>query len=55
MINEKINIDIEKTAKYIKNSEEAVDAVNEMEKIIKSNKYKILWLAQQQGQVFERF
>ena len=55
MINKKVNIDIEKKAKYINSSEEAVEAVNEMEKIIKSSKYNILWLAYQQGQVFERF
>ena len=55
MIDKKVNINIEKTTKYINSSEEAVEAVNEMEKIIKSNKYNILWLAYQQGRVFERF
>ena len=55
IMTEKIfNQDIEKTAKNIKSSEEAVEVVNEMEQIIKSNKCSILWLAYQQGQIFER-
>ena len=52
MIDGMVNEDIKKTGKNVKSSEEAV---NEMEKIIKSNKSNILWLAYQQGQIFERF
>ena len=44
-----------KTSKNVKSSEKAVEAVNNIEKIIKSNKYNILWLAYQQGQIFEKF
>ena len=55
MIDEIVNEDIEKTAKSVKSPEEAVEAVNNMEKIIKSNECNILWLAYQQGQIFETF
>ena len=39
----------------VKSSEEAVEVINEIEKIIKSKKCSILWLSYQQGQIFERF
>ena len=55
MTDEIFNQDIKNTAKNVKSSEEAVDVVNEMEKIIKRNKCKILWLAYQQGQILQRF
>ena len=55
MIEEIVNEDIERTAKSVKSSEEAVEAVNNMEKIIKSEKCNTLWLAYQQGQIFEKF
>ena len=55
MIEEIVNEDIEKTAKSVRRSEEAVEAVHDMEKIIKRKKCKILWLAYQQGQIFEKF
>ena len=45
--------DIENKAKIVKSSEEAVKVVNEMEEIIRSNKC-ILWLAYQQGKIFEK-
>ena len=45
MTDEIFNQDIENTAKNFKSSEEAVEVFNEMEKIIKSNKCSILWLA----------
>ena len=32
-----------------------MDVVKEIEKIIRSNKYNILWFAYQQFQIFERF
>ena len=46
---------ISKNRKSVKSPEEAVEAVNNMKKIIKSNKGKILWLAYQQDQIFENF
>ena len=55
MIEEIVNEDIEKTTKSVKSPDEAVEAVNNMEKIIKSNKSNILWLAYQQGKIFEKF
>ena len=55
MIEETVNEDIEKTAKSVKSPDEAVEKVNNMEKVIKSNKCNILWLAYQQGQIFEKF
>ena len=54
MIDETVNEGIVKTAKNVESSEEAVEAVNEMEKIIKSNKCNILWLAYLQGQILEK-
>ena len=54
MWEEIVNNDIEKTAS-VKSLEEAVEAVKNMEKVIKSNKYNILWLAYQQNQIFEKF
>ena len=55
MIEETVNEDIEKTAKSVKSPDEAVEKVNNMEKVIKSNTCNILWLAYQQGQIFEKF
>ena len=47
--------DIEKTAESVKSLEEAVEVVNNMEKIIKSNKCNILaYLPYQQDQIFEK-
>ena len=46
---------IENSAKNVKRSEEAVGVVKEMEKIIRSNKCCILWLAYQQGKILETF
>ena len=47
------NHDMEKTAKNIKISEEGMKVVQEMEKIIRSNRYSILWIVYQQVQIFE--
>ena len=55
MMDEIANQDIENTAKNAESSEEAMNVVKEMEKIIRSNKCSKLWLAYQQGQIFERF
>ena len=46
---------IEKIANSVKNPEEAVEVVNNMEKVIKSNKCNILWLAYQRSQIFKKF
>ena len=55
MSDEIANQDIENTAKNVKRSQEAMEVVKEMEKNIRSSKYKISWLAQQKVQIFERF
>ena len=55
IIDEIANQDIENTTKNVKSSEEAAEVAKGMEKIIRSNKCIILWLAYQQGQIFERF
>ena len=44
LIGEIANQDIENKAKNVKGLEEAVEVSNEVEKIIKSNKYFLLWL-----------
>ena len=54
MIEEIANEDIEKTAKSTKSQEKPIEAVKNMETIIKSNKGNMLRLAQQ-GQIFEKF
>lgn len=54
MVNKTPNQDIENKAKYDKSSEEVVEVVKEMESIIRNNKGSILWLAYQQGQIFEK-
>ena len=46
--------DIKNNAKK-KSSEEAVEVVNKIEKIIRSNKCCILWLAYPKGKIFETF
>ena len=55
MNNEIANQDTENTAKNVKSSEETMEVIKKMEKIIRSNKYIILWLAYQQVQIFEKF
>ena len=44
-----------KTVINVKSSEKAEAVVNQMEKIIKSNRCGILWLAYLEGHIFERF
>ena len=44
-----------KTVKSVKSPKEAVEVVKNMEKVIKSNKCNTLWLAYQQGQIFQKF
>ena len=55
MMEEIVRKDFEKTLNSIKSPDEAADAVNNIEKIIRSKKSNILWLAYQQGQIFEKF
>ena len=45
MTEEIVNEYIEKTSNSIKSEDEAVEAVNNIEKIIRSKKSNILWLA----------
>ena len=54
MTEEIVNEDIEKTSNSIKSPDEAVEAVKDMEKMIRSKKSNILWLPQQQGQIFKK-
>ena len=55
MNDENVNKNIEESARKVNNSKEATNVVKEMRKIIKSNKCSILWLAYQQGNIFEKF
>ena len=55
MNDENVNKDIEESARKDKNSEVAAEVVKETEKIIKSYKCNILWLAYQQGKIFKKF
>ena len=55
MSDENVNKDNKESARNVKNSDEVVELVKEMEKIIKSNKCSILWVAYQQDKIVERF
>ena len=55
MSDENVNKDIKESARSVKNLDEAVEVVKEMEKMIKSNKCSFLWLAYQKGKIFEKF
>ena len=50
MSKKNVNKVMEESARYFKNSDEAEKVVKEMEK---GNKCSILWLAYQQGKIFE--
>ena len=54
MIDEIVKEDIKKTTKNVESSKEAAEAVNNTEKVIKSNKCNILLLVHQQDQIFEK-
>ena len=43
-----VNQNVENTDNNVKSSEEAMEVVKEIDKITRSNKYSILWLANQQ-------
>ena len=51
---ENVNKDIKESVRKVKNFAEAAEIVKEMEKVIKSNKCSILWLAYQQSKIFEK-
>ena len=55
MMEEIANEDFQKTSSSIKSPDKEVDDINYMEKNIRSKKSDILWLAYQQGQIFEKF
>ena len=55
MSDKNVNTDTEESVRKVKNSDEAAAVVQEMEKIIKSNKCILLWLAYQQIKRFEKF
>ena len=46
---------MKKNIKQYKSPDEAVDVVNNVEKIIRSKKSNMSWLAYQQRQIFEKF
>lgn len=49
------NVNTEEQARKVKNIKEVARVVQEMEKIVKRKTFSILWLAYQQGQIFEKF
>ena len=55
MTEEIVNENFVKTSNNIKSLDEAVEAVINMEKIMRSKKPSILWVAYQQDQIFEKF
>ena len=52
MIEQIVNQNFEEISHSIKSPNEAVDTVNNMEKIIRSKKSNILWLGYQQSDIF---
>ena len=55
MSDEIANQDIENTGKNLKSSEESMEVVKEMEKLIRSIKCSILWHSYEQNKITERF
>ena len=53
MSDENVNIDIEKSSRNVKNSDEAAEIVKDIEKLIQRNKCSILWLAYQHGKILK--
>ena len=49
------NNDTQERASQIVKSEDAATAIKELEDIIKSKKSNIIWLACQQGKIFQKF
>ena len=55
MMEEIVNGDFGKTSNSIKSPDEAVEAVINTEKIMRSKKSNLLWVAYQQDQILEKF
>ena len=55
MTEEIVNGDFGKTSNSIKSPDEAVEAVINTEKIMRSKKSNLLWVAYQQDQILEKF
>ena len=53
MSDENVNIDIEKSSRNVKNSDEAAEIVKDIEKLIQRNKCSILWLAYQHDKILK--
>ena len=51
MSNDNMNIDMQKSARKVKSSEEAAAVIQEMGKIIRSKGSNMLWLTYQQGKM----
>ena len=51
MSNDNMNIDMQKSARKVKSSEEAATVIQEMGKIIRSKGSNMLWLTYQQGKM----
>ena len=51
MRDDNMNIDMQKSARKVKSSEEAAAVIQEMGKIIRSKRSNMLWLTNQQGQM----
>ena len=51
MSDDNMNIDMQKSARKVKSSEEAAAVIQEMGKIIRSKRSNMLWLTNQQGKM----
>ena len=51
MSNDNMNIDMQKSARKVKSSEEAAAVIQEMGKIIRSKGSNMLWMTYQQGKM----
>ena len=51
MSDDNMNIDMQKSARKVKSSEEAAAVIQEMGKIIRSKRSNMLWLTYQQGKM----
>lgn len=51
MRDDNMNIDMQKSARKVKSSEEAAAVIQEMGKIIRSKRSNMLWLTNQQGKM----
>ena len=53
MRDDNMNIDMQKSARKVKSSEEAAAVIQEMGKIIRSKRSNMLWLTNQQGKMIK--